>query len=385
MEQTPSELEKKYYKGNVGKSLTACAAFFYKYSNGYFICLDDNDAMIMKSGSTQQVKLFFKAVLDPDAVTQPIKVPTTVLKAGSKSLEALNAEEEAGPVKRKTRVAAKKKKESTGTVISFDKELLQEGILRMFVNDRIAIEEEIPLNEALDFYYHLKEVDQPRLKERTRREKMLGLDYRQLLEARRQYNEDDEEDSDVDDEDESLEVEDINSFDYGTDEGDPNEMPATFIFDSSVCFISNLTRAEIDPAVWDRFTTVCIELTPVEFMNKLEEVLPNLGRIDNTVSKVPQEQVDWAKKVIFIILKAIVEAWALHQPLMGVDIDIKKRSLTFRLVMELVNDLLRLGRNEIIKQGLKGTLQSAAIRGQVIGKCERMVMSKAIRKIVFGE
>jgi chromosomal replication initiation ATPase DnaA len=78
----------KYYKGNVGKSMTDCAAFFYKYHDMYVIMLDDNDAMIMK-GAGQQVNLFFKAILSPEARETPIKIPSTIQSKATDALEQL--------------------------------------------------------------------------------------------------------------------------------------------------------------------------------------------------------------------------------------------------------------------------------------------------------
>jgi hypothetical protein len=102
----------------------------------------------------------------------------------------------------------------------------------------------------------------------------------------------------------------------GDDDYDPNgedladteaSMPVEFTFNSSVIFISNLVKEQIDPAVWDRMTHVKIALNPMQYMKRLGDILANLGQVDAAISSTPQELQDWSKMCVYGILQGIVE------------------------------------------------------------------------------
>jgi len=375
--------EMKYYKGNVGKSITACAAFFYKYSQGFVIMLDDNDAMLMKSGVSQQVKLFFKALLDPDALGQPIAVPTTVLKMAGNALSEL-AKEGAKPP-----AGAKKKKE--GVLIEIDKQRLREGRLVIHADGRTAVDEFIPLQEAEDLLNILKDP-------KPIRESRIGNKYfKKPWEMKRLTEADDDDDDFISDEEledaeraikggrKSRQDED-DDYDPNAEELDPNEMPPSFVFNSSVIFISNLEKADIDEAVWDRFTTARIALNPMEFMDRLSKIYPHLGNVNAQISSVPQDYVDWAKKSVLGIMEGIVEAWQTQTPLLGVTVKIPRRTLTFRLFSDLVEFFLRTARSyDRSVGGRGGNFKDKAYQQKVAENVELPLLKFALKKIVFQE
>jgi hypothetical protein len=384
--------EMKYYKGNVGKSITACAAFFYKYSAGYVIMLDDNDAMLMKSGVSQQVKLFFKALLDPDAIGQPIAVPSTVLKGASAAMEALD--QEAPKPKPKGKPNGKRE----GIKVQIDRERLREGHFTMYVNGREALDQIIPLEEALDFYdttYDPLSSSRRHLSERN------GAKYLQKPWLRKLYESDEDDDDDfVDDDDKDWDdlaneakkskkvrtEDDDDIYDPNGEELDANSMPSSFIFNSSVIFISNLEKDDIDPAVWDRFTTAKIALNPLEYMDRLGKIYPHLGNVNAEISSVPQSYVDWAKKVTLGVMEGIMEAWQTKTPLLGVTIQIPRRVLTFRLFSDMVEFFLRAARSYDRRAGGKGgKFDDKAYQTKVAENVELDLIKFGLKKIVFGE
>jgi len=325
-----------YFKGNIGKSLTSLVGFFYHYRNNYVIMLDDNDAMIMKQGCPQQIKLFFKAILDPDALDQPIAIPTTVLKGVANARDALRK----GDEERAKKASAKKE----GTLIQIDRDRLREGQLLVTVNGREALDQIVPLHEALELHASLRESD--------------------------------EWDDDAIDPDENPDMDDLKSF---QDEDD--DMPTEFFFNSSVIFISNLSKDEIDPAVWDRFITFVLQLTPLEFMERLSGIYDRLGTVNPTITSTPQKMVDWAKKVVLVLMQGVVEAWQAGVPLMGVNIEIPKNALTFRLFLGFVEYFLRTARIQMKKT--PGSLDNKAYRDQITLTIERAVLKEILKKICF--
>jgi len=371
--------EMKYYKGNVGKSMTACAAFFYKYSQNYVIMLDDNDAMLMKSGVSQQVKLFFKALLDPDAVGQPIAVPTTVLKAAGAAMEALDAE-------------AKPMKKKEGVRIDIDRARLREGRLTVFADGREAIDTFIPLDEANDLLHMTYDPKERRLTEKRNGNKYLRKPW-QILRERDEDEDDDEFISDEDLENAAASIkrgrrsrDDDDDYDPNAEELDPNQMPSSFIFNSSVIFISNLEKADIDEAIWDRFTTARIALNPMEFMDRLGKIYPKLGNVNPLISSVPQEYVDWAKKSTLGVMEGIVEAWQSQTPLLGVTVKIPRRTLTYRLFSDFVEFFLRTARSyDRSTGGRGGNFKDRAYQQKVAENVELPLLKFALKKIVFGE
>jgi hypothetical protein len=379
MNLNSDKYQMKYYKGNVGKSMTACCAFFYKYSNGYVIMLDDNDAMLMRSGVSQQVKLFFKAILDPDAVGQPIAVPSTVLKGASASLEALDVE--AKPVAKKGG-----KLKQGGVLVEIDRNRLKEGQLLVHLDGKEALDTLIPLHEAIDLYESLYEVPEKQVK--------------RLQERIREARDDDDDDDFISDDDKDWDEiaeenkrrkahgssDDEDAYDPNGEEMDPNSMPSSFIFNSSVIFISNLEKEDIDPAVWDRFTTAKIALNPMEYMDRLGKIYPHLGNVNDVVSSVPQAYVDWGKKCVLGVLEGIVEAWQTKTPLFGVTIQIPKRTLTFRLFTDLVEFFLRSARSYDRRAGGRGgDFSNKAYQEKILENVEMSLIKFAIKKIVFGE
>ena len=364
----PKGAKMLYFKGNIGKSLTSLVGFFYHYRNNHVIMLDDNDAMLMVGGVPQQIKLFFKAILDPDALTQPIAVPTTVIKSVSNSINELK------------KADAIKGRESMK--IKIDRDRLREGHFLMEVNGREVIDTLVPLHEALELYDSLREESEPDLRNRN---KYLNIGYKRLMEEKDDDDDWDELDDDAPDED------DIKNFmssrksakKGAADEGDEDGMPTEFVFDSSVIFISNLTKKEIDPAVWDRFTVAFLELTPLEFMARLTAIYDKLGNVNPAISSTPQQYVDWAKKVVLVLFQGVIEAWQTGTPLMGVSIQIPKRTLTFRFFNDMVEYFLRTARSHTRREG-KGNLNDKAYRDKVTIAIERSVLKEIIKKVCFG-
>jgi hypothetical protein len=371
-----------YYKGNIGKSLTACCAFFYNYRKNYIIMLDDNDAMLMKSGVAQTVKLFFKAVLDPDAAGQPISVPTTILKGASQAVGELQKNEGAALEKKAAaKKASSKKKQREAIKISIDRDRLREGIFNICINNKEVLDERVPMDEALELYHNLTP-----LRETESRKPVWSPSWSKLNEGRIDPEDVDDLDWDELKEKASADEEDENESDefFGDLIDDEEGMPTEFIFDSSVIFISNLSKKDIDPAVWDRFTAARIELTPMEFMGRLGKIYGNLGNVNRDISSVPQEYVDWAKKCVYGTLLALIEAWKFKTPIFGVTIQIPRRTLTFRLFNSFVGYFLRSARAFTRRTG-GGDLGNEKYRTKVACEIERKLVREMINKIVLGE
>ena len=377
--RNPKRAQMLYFKGNIGKSLTSLVGFFYHYRNNYVIMLDDNDAMLMVGGVPQQIKLFFKAILDPDAIEQPIAVPTTVIKGVSNAISELKKTDD----KKAEAAAGKKKGKREGVRITIDKDRLREGQLLIYANGKEVVDTRVPLDEALEFHGRLIE----KVEEvETNRDKYFKPSWKRLYER-------EDEDPDIDDDWDELEEkgkkrraaddddDEVNVSDFM--DGEEEEMPTEFIFNSSVIFISNLTKQEIDPAVWDRFTTAELSLTPTEYMSRLSKIYDKLGNVNPEISSVSQAYVDWAKKVVLVVMQGIMEAWQSSTPLMGVNIQIPKRTLTFRLFNEFVEFFLRTARSWTRRVG-GGNLNDKAYRDKVTLNVEKALLKEAIRKICFS-
>jgi hypothetical protein len=382
-----------YYKGNVGKSMTAVVSFFFHNRHNKVIMLDDNDAMLMVNGVSQEISLFFKAVLDPDAINQPILVPVTVLDRVSKGLEALRATEESGGAKaeiaKRQKLANRVPPSSLrtnklyegGVLLSFDKERLKEGQLLMYSNGKEILDTRIPLDEALELYESFYETKKTPLKEKEYNYDDEELTYEKLYER---YDEDDDDDIDIDEKDNDIDEEFLETDDLDED----GRMPTEFIFDSSVIFISNLREKDIDRAVWDRFTTVKISLNPTEFMNRLGSpaVFANCANVNPLISSTPQKLVDWAKKSVFGVLLGVVEAWKAGVTLMNVKIEIPTRTLTFRMFSSFVEFFLRSARgyaSRTLNEELSASSPQQLLDKIALG-IEKKLLAEMIRKICLG-
>lgn len=110
------------------------------------------------------------------------------------------------------------------------------------------------------------------------------------------------------------------------------DLPDEFYFDSSIIFISNLSRDKLDQAVMSRCVTYNMNLTSEEFIWKLKQVLPSLRPERN---KMDVRTYDWAKKCCFMYLMTAVEAAEKGAPLGGQYVTIRV-PLQFRMVSDLI-------------------------------------------------
>lgn len=292
-----------YESGDLGAALSNIVPFFFMHSQNKLIVLDDNDRMLMKGN--QGTANFMKGILDPD--TKPVSVGSSILKAATKNLQDLIGD----PLD-----------ESKEKVIDIDLQSLREGYFRMNVNGECVQDDYIGLQEAQE----LSNIVRP-LRESEKRQLR-----RHLREA----------DSFFDEEPPAEEPLDTAS--------GAVTIPRTFIFNSSVIFISNLEFKDISPAVLDRCESIEVKLTLEQFMTRLEGVLKSLCK-GHDYSSTPQELRDWGKGCVYTLLGAVIEAFYHNATLFSTKIEIR-RKFTFRMFEEFVVYWVRWGRHWAEKRGI---------------------------------
>lgn len=315
-----------YSSGAMSPSLTSVVPFFFFHKDNEVIILDDNDRIIMKS-CDQNTQNFMKAVLDPSALKKPISVPTTMLKQFQQQLDTISGLNE------------------SAIKIDIDTEALREQRFIMKVNGEVAMNEYITESEAREF-------------------SNMFAASKSLREA-----------SDMDD----FFDEDMDSPDVGDMADDMLEnhlvMEPSFIFNSSVIFISNLKLAEISPAVADRCENCEVTLTLTQFMDRLESILGGLCQGEEYSSR-PQYIRDWSKENIFVMLQGLVEAFNSNATLFGTKISIR-RKFTFRMFEEFANFWARQATLVAEKNGLN--LEKDKDRHVVGKEIEKFVLKKMIK------
>lgn len=285
-----------YSAGAMSPAITSVAPFFFFHKDNEIIILDDNDKVLMKS-CDQNTQNFMKAVLDPSAMNKPVTLAPKYVKMSQAALDDYAA-------------AAMPLDESTnrqGTRVDIDMEALKEGFFRYSIN-----------GEVRDCF-KLSEADKLAFSN------MIGS--RKLNEA-------------FDDEDDDLFGEGGDGEEYP--EGDGQNiltMEPSFIFNSSVLFISNLKLKDISSAVADRCECVEISLTLPQFMQRLETVLGGLCKGEEYSSR-PQWLRDWGKQSAYTAFLGIVEAFNSGATLFGRKVTIR-RKFTFRLFEEMANEWCR--------------------------------------------
>jgi hypothetical protein len=311
----------KYESGDMGAAPSAMLAFFFHYRNGKIIVLDDNDSMLKTTD--QRAANILKAVLDPSAMTKPVSVPTTMMNSINNQIEAL---EESDAL------------EESGPVICVDMPRLREGILSVSVGGRECAYEHISLREAQE----LEEV-------LTLREGWADDD---LL-----TGEDEEEEAP------RTEREEMDAMsDEGSGGGASDPVTRKFVFNSSVIFVSNLRKDQINSAVLDRVRAIEVNLELPEFMDRLGKIAAHLCK-NSEFNSTPQEYVDWAKKCCFTTLKGVVACWEDGAPLFNTPIVIN-RKLTFRAFEEFVDTWMELAYDYEERQG-GGSLSDKAFRDKI--------------------
>ena len=331
-----------YSSGAMSPALSSVIPFFYYHRNNEIIILDDNDKCLMKS-CDQAVQNIMKALLDPSALKKPVSIPTssTLTKLFNQQLEILSGMNE----------SVETKKSKNGVRIDIDMEALKEGYFKISVDG--------------------VETDAVKINEATK------LELSNMIKPTSKLNEAfDDEDEDLDEDgDEALE-----------DDGSAYEIEPSFIFNSSVIFISNLKLKDISPAVADRCECCEIALTLPQFMQRLETVLGGLCK-GEAYSSRPQWLRDWGKQTAYTAFQALVEAFNTGTILFGKRVTIR-RKLTFRLFEEMANEWCRLASSKAFRQaernGVKLNLENkkdqAAVADLITEQFIRSLIDKVNQK-----
>ncbi len=286
-----------YSAGAMSPSMTSVVPFFFFHKDNEIIILDDNDKVIMKA-CDQNTQNFMKAVLDPSALKKPVSVPTTMMSKFQAQLDMISGLNES---------TVKAPKE--GTRVDIDMEALKEGFFKYSINGVVA--------------------DQFKLDEKTK------LELTNMIRPASRLKEafDDEDDdvfADTDD--------DANEYADGDGQSEYTMEPS-FIFNSSVVFISNLKLTDISPAVADRCECCEISLTLPQFVQRLETVMGGLCKGEDYSSR-PQWMRDWGKQSAYTAFLGIIEAFNAGATLFGRKVTIR-RKFTFRLFEEMANEWCR--------------------------------------------
>ena len=327
-----------YSSGAMSPALSSVIPFFYYHRNNEIIILDDNDKCLMKS-CDQAVQNIMKALLDPSALKKPVSIPTSsaLTKLFNQQLEILSGMKE----------SVETKKNKNGVRIDIDMEALKEGYFKISVDG--------------------VETDAVKINEATK------LELSNIIKPTSKLNEAfDDEDEDLDEDGEALE-----------DDGSAYEIEPSFIFNSSVIFISNLKLKDISPAVADRCECCEIALTLPQFMQRLETVLGGLCK-GEAYSSRPQWLRDWGKQTAYTAFQALVEAFNTGTILFGKRVTIR-RKLTFRLFEEMANEWCRLASSKAFRQaernGVKLNLENKKAQATVADLITEQFIRSLIDKV----
>lgn len=117
-------------------------------------------------------------------------------------------------------------------------------------------------------------------------------------------------------------------------EEDQLEVPDKFEFTSSVIFISNLKKDDVDAAIISRCNVLEFNLSQAEFMARIKQIFPSLL---SDVTTLPKEYLEWAKSCVYRLLDACVTAANSKRKLGGKTVVINI-PLEFRLFSDFVDD-----------------------------------------------
>ena len=319
-----------YSAGAMSASITTVAPFFFYHKNNEIIILDDNDKIMMKS-CDQGVQNFMKAVLDPSALKKPVTITPKYVTMSQAALDDYAA-------------ADGLTESSKGVHVNIDMEALKEGYFRYAIN-----------GEYIDSF---------KITESEKHELSNIISQTRLHEAF------DDEDDDFDDEENGG---DPNT---DTDGAHPIQMEPSFIFNSSVIFISNLKLKDISPAVADRCECCEISLSLPQFMERLETVIGGLCKGEDYSSR-PQWMREWGKQSTYSAFLGIIEAFNTSTTLFGKPIMIR-RKFTFRLFEEMANQWCRLASAYAIRNDLniEDKKVQAKVAEQITGRYIRALIDK---------
>jgi hypothetical protein len=344
-----------YESGDIGSAPSALLAFFFYNRNGKTIILDDNDGMLVEGA--QRVANILKALLDPMANEKPISVPTTMMRGINVQLEQFEPINEA-------------------VKFEIDVDRLREGVLKVDVGGREALYEHLNYDEKHRLLSIIREDEEPKM----RRQKWNK--YRRLSEVTHLIDDDEEELGDGEDVDAPLpdrrrrtEREEMDAM-LNTDDGDQEGgITRQFYFDSSVVFVSNLRRDQINPAILDRVRAVEVNLTVDEFTDRLVKVMHGLCK-NTTFNSTPQELIEWAKKCCWTGLKGVVGCWKDGAPLFGGPVVIN-RKLTFRAFEEFVDTFMELAYDYEERVG-GGSLRDKSFRDKISKELLKQTMRRSM-------
>lgn len=320
-----------YSAGAMSASITTVAPFFFYHKNNEIIILDDNDKIMMKN-CDQGVQNFMKAVLDPSALKKPVTITPRYVSMSQPALDEYAA-------------ADGLTESSKGVHVNIDMEALKEGYFRYAIN-----------GEYIDSF---------KITESEKHELSNMISQTRLHEA-------------FDDEDEDFDDDEENGGDPSTDTdgAHPIQMEPSFIFNSSVIFISNLKLKDISPAVADRCECCEISLSLPQFMERLETVIGGLCKGEDYSSR-PQWMREWGKQSTYSAFLGIIEAFNTSTTLFGKPIMIR-RKFTFRLFEEMANQWCRLASAYAIRNDLniEDKKVQAKVAEQITGRYIRALIDK---------
>lgn len=326
-----------YSAGAMSPAITSVAPFFFFHKDNEIIILDDNDKILMKS-CDQNTQNFMKAVLDPSAMRKPVTLAPKYVKMSQSNLDdyaAQSLDESVG---------------NRGTRVDIDMEALKEGFFRYSIN-----------GEVKDCF-KLSEADK--------------LAFSNMISSKKLKEAFDDED------DESL-FGDDNDDEFEGDGQSNITMEPSFIFNSSVVFISNLKLKDISSAVADRCECIEVSLTLPQFMERLEAVLGGLCKGEEYSSR-PQWMRDWGKQSAYTAFLGVVEAFNSGATLFGHKVTIR-RKFTFRLFEEMANEWCRLAsayalRHNDLHLNIEDKEDQRKIAQAITGKFLLSFMSKLNQK-----
>lgn len=134
-------------------------------------------------------------------------------------------------------------------------------------------------------------------------------------------------------------------------EGEEEEdVPSKFDFNARIIFITNLTKADIDPAVLDRCEFYELHLTVDEFMIRLGKIINNMDCGQGTV--YTEDEVNKAKGLVMAAMSAIIEASKTGATILDRTIRLVDGGLTFRYIKDLIENWIILTQDYMEEHGV---------------------------------
>jgi hypothetical protein len=138
--------------------------------------------------------------------------------------------------------------------------------------------------------------------------------------------------------------------------GDDAEKPETeFKFSSSVVFISNLNREDVNQAVADRCLMISVHLEFSDFIKKLSKIFPNL--YDTSRRNIASWVGVWAKSTAYKMLRAIFIRYVEGERVAGMPVVIN-RKFTFRLFDALCDEWRKIVCEYARAKGIQETVKT---------------------------